>query len=57
MIHDAELFTVGPDEVVVTFRSVEDDAVSTVVGDHEVVTHGPYPSACVAGLEPATGYS
>ncbi len=57
MIHDAELFTVGPDEVVVTFRSDADDAVTTVVGDREVTTHGPYHSARVAGLEPATKYA
>ena len=57
MIHDAELFTVGPDEVVVTFRSDADDAVTTVVGDREVTTHGPYHSARVAGLEPATQYA
>ena len=57
MIHDAELFTVGPDEVVVTFRSDADDAVTTVVGDREVTTHGPYHSARVPGPEPATQYA
>jgi len=57
VIHDAELFTVGPDEVVVTFRSDADDAVTMVVGDREVTTHGPYHSARVTGLEPATEYT
>ena len=56
MIHDAELFTVGPDEVVVTFRTDADDAVATVVGEHEVTTRGQYHSARVDGLEPATEY-
>ena len=57
MIHDAELFTVGSDDVVVTFRTDADDAVATVVGEHEITTRGPYHSARVAGLEPATEYS
>ena len=29
VIHDAELFTVGPDEVVVTFRTDDDATVTT----------------------------
>ena len=57
MIHDAELFSVGPDEVVVTFRTDADHAVTTVVGDHEVTTAGPYHSAKVTGLEPETPYA
>jgi 3',5'-cyclic-AMP phosphodiesterase len=57
VIHDAELFTVGPDEVVVTFRTDDDTSVTTVVGDHETTTSGPYHAARVAGLEPATEYS
>lgn len=56
MIHDAELFTVGPDEVVVTFRSDDDAPVTTVVGEHEVTTHGPYHSARITGLDPARAY-
>ena len=40
MIHDAELFTVGPDEVVVTFRTDDDASVTTIVGEHEVTTDG-----------------
>ncbi len=56
MIHDPELFTVGPDEVVVTFRTEEAREVETRVGDSSVVTSGPYHSARVAGLEPATTY-
>ena len=57
MIHDAELFTVGPDEVVVTFRTDDDAPVTTVVGEQEIVTNGPYHSARVTGLEPETEYA
>ena len=52
MIHDAELFTVGPDEVVVTFRTDDEREVETRVGDRTVVTGGRYHSARVVGLEP-----
>jgi 3',5'-cyclic-AMP phosphodiesterase len=55
-VHDPELFTVGPDEVVVTFRTDEAREVSTRVGDAAVVTTGPYHSARVTGLEPGTVY-
>jgi 3',5'-cyclic-AMP phosphodiesterase len=57
VIHDAELFSVGPDEVVVTFRTDGDEAVTTVVGGREVTTSGRYHSARVTGLEPATPYA
>ena len=57
MIHDAELFTVGPDEVVVTFRTDDEREVETRVGDRGVVTTGPYHSARVLGLEPSTSYA
>jgi 3',5'-cyclic-AMP phosphodiesterase len=56
VIHDAELFTVGPDEIVVTFRTDDDLDVVTRVGDRSVVTSGPYHSARVTGLTPATTY-
>lgn len=56
VIHDAELFTVGPDEVVVTFRTDDEAAVTTAVGDREITTTGPYHSARVTGLEPETDY-
>jgi Icc protein len=56
VIHDAELFTVGPDEVVVTFRTDDDRAITTVVGNREATTTGRYHSARVAGLEPSTTY-
>ncbi len=56
MIHDAELFTVGPDEVVVTFRTDADSSVTTTVGDGSVTTTGRYHSARVVGLEPETTY-
>lgn len=56
MIHDAELFTVGPDEVVVTFRTDEYVIVETTLGDRTTTTEGQYHSARVTGLEPATEY-
>jgi len=57
VIHDAELFTIGPDEVVVTFRTDDDESITTQAGDHEVTTHGRYHSARVTGLEPQTEYA
>ena len=57
VIHDAELFTIGPDEVVVTFRTDHDSPVTTAVGDHEISTSGPYHSARITGLEPETEYA
>jgi predicted phosphodiesterase len=56
VIHDAELFTVGPDEIVVTFRTDDGRVVETRAGDSAVVTTGPYHYARVTGLEPATEY-
>jgi len=56
VLHDAELFSVGPDEVVVTFRTDDDEAVTTRVGPHEVTTSGRYHVAGVAGLDPGTSY-
>jgi Icc protein len=57
VIHDAELFTIGPDEIVVTFRTDTDAAVTTSAGDHAVTTNGLYHSARIAGLEPETEYA
>jgi predicted phosphodiesterase len=56
VIHDAELFTVGTDEVVVTFRTDEERAVTTVVGAIETTTTGWYHAARVTGLEPGATY-
>jgi hypothetical protein len=50
----AELMSVGPDEVVVTFTSAPGERVTTRVGAHEVVTVGPWHDARVRGLEPDT---
>jgi Icc protein len=55
-IGHAELMSVGPDEVVVTFTSDADESVVTRVGDHEVTTRGPFHDARVTGLEPDTKY-
>src|SRR3954454_22307173 len=56
----AELMSVGPDEVVVTFTSEPGQRVTTRVtgprGPHEVTTEGPFHDARVAGLEPDTAY-
>jgi Icc protein len=56
VVRNAELMTVGPDEVVVTFATDDSDAVVTRVGDHEVTTTGPHHVARVDGLEPDTRY-
>jgi predicted phosphodiesterase len=56
MIHDAELFTVADDEVVVTFRTDDEREVETRVGDHTAVTTGPLHYARVTGIEPASTY-
>lgn len=52
----AELMGVGPDEVLVTFTSEPGERVTTRVGDHEVVTEGPFHDARVRALEPDTEY-
>jgi predicted phosphodiesterase len=56
VLHDAELFTVGPDEIVVTFRTDVDTEVETTVGDRSATSAGVYHSVRVADLEPATEY-
>jgi predicted phosphodiesterase len=56
VIHDAELFTVGPDEVVVTFRTDDASEVETRVGERGLATSGPYHVARVTGLEPDATY-
>jgi len=55
-VHDAELYTVGVDEVVVTFGTDDCSTVTPVVGDREVTTTGRYHAARVAGLEPGATY-
>ena len=52
----AELMSVGPDEVVVTFTSEPDERVTTRVGAHEVTTEGPFHDARITGLESDTDY-
>jgi predicted phosphodiesterase len=54
---DAEVFSVGVDEVVVTFSTEDTNPVSTRVGDQETTTIGPHHVVQVAGLEPATAYA
>ncbi len=50
----AELMSVGPDEVVVTFTTPADEVVATRVGAREITTRGPFHHAQVTGLEPDT---
>jgi 3',5'-cyclic AMP phosphodiesterase CpdA len=52
----AELMSVGPDEVVVTFTTSTDQRVTTRVGEHEVVTAGTRHLAHATGLDPDTEY-
>ena len=47
-------FTVGSDEVVVTFRTDGGESVTTSVGDHEATTTGPFHSVAFTGLEPGS---
>ncbi len=56
VVTHAELMSVGPDEVVVTFTSDPDESVVTRVGTHEVTTRGPFHDARVTGLEPDTDH-
>ena len=56
MVENAELMTVGPDEVVVTFVTEAGVEVQTRVGEAEVVTTGPFHSARVTGLDPDTEF-
>jgi Icc protein len=55
-IRNAEVMTVGPEEVVVTFATDDSDGVVTRVGDTEITTTGPYHVVRATGLEPATKY-
>lgn len=56
LVRNAELMSVGVDEVVVTFTTGTDVEITTRVGDHDVTTTGPFHVARVTGLEPATVY-
>jgi len=56
-VANAELFSVGPDEAVVTFTSEPGAAVVTRIGSHEVRTEGPRHVVRVTGLEPATEHA
>ncbi len=52
-----ELFSVGPDEAVVTCTTPDDEVVVTRVGDHEVTTTGPGHVARFTGLNPDNDYT
>ncbi len=56
VVAHAELMSVGPDEVVVTFTGIAGTEVLTRVGDAEVTTSGPFHTARIGGLEPDTDY-
>jgi len=52
----AELTSVGPDEIVVTFSTDGDDAVVTRIGADDHTTRGPHHVVRATGLEPGTEY-
>lgn len=56
-IRDAEVATVGPSMVTVTFVTDPGVTVTTQVGDRETVTTGPYHVASLTDLASATEYS
>jgi Icc protein len=56
-VHDAEVMTVGPDEVVVTFVTAPGAEVTSRVGDRQVTTCGPNHVARFDGLDAATTYA
>lgn len=53
----AELTSVGPDEIVVTFSTDGDDPVVTRIGSAELTTRGPVHVVRATGLEPSTEHS
>lgn len=53
---DAEVMTVGPDEIVVTFTSDPGVEAQVTVDGISVETTGPHHVARITGLEPATAY-
>jgi 3',5'-cyclic-AMP phosphodiesterase len=55
-VRDAEVMTLAPDEVVVTYVTDPGEKVTSMVGDHEVTTVGPHHFASFTGLEPGTEY-
>jgi uncharacterized Zn-binding protein involved in type VI secretion len=55
-VREAEVMTVGTDEVVVTFVTDPGVAVTSRVGDQEQTTVGPHHFATFTGLEPVTEY-
>ena len=52
-----ELFSVGPDEALVTCTTPSDETVVTRVGAQEISTNGPWHVARFTGLESDTEYS
>lgn len=55
-VRDAELFTAGIDDVVITAVTDPGVEVVTRLGEHTLTTTGPYHVAHFRGLEPATTY-
>jgi 3',5'-cyclic-AMP phosphodiesterase len=56
-VSNAEVMSVGPDEVVVTFATPDTEKLTTRLGDREVTTRGPFHVARIEGLDPGTEYS
>jgi Icc protein len=55
-VRDAEVITVSPDEVVMTFVTDPGEKVVSRVGDDELTTVGPNHFAGFGGLQPGTEY-
>jgi predicted phosphodiesterase len=56
-VRDAEVVSVGPTEIVVTCVTDPGVSVATLIGEHEIVTPGPYHVARAEGLAPDTDYA
>jgi len=54
---NAELFSVGPDEVLITFTTSAREAVTTSVGGRELTTTGPRHVVHITGLEADTEHA
>ena len=56
-VEHAEVASVEPDSVTITFVTDPGESVSTRLGDQELVTSGPHHVAYFSGLDADTEYS
>ena len=56
-VRNAELMSVGPEEVVVTFTTDDRVEIETSVGDQSMVTTGPFHTVRITDLTPDTVYA